>query len=115
MLAFVDLEERVPPHHHLRTVKRFADRLLATLSPTFDAMYGDGGRLSIPPERLLEASQLKLVLGAQRADFLCTAGLRLVVAVVSGCEPDRAEHRPVHIQQRPRSPLEAASGVAILR
>ena len=40
MLAFVDLEERVPPHHPLRTMKGFADRALAELSPTFDAMYG---------------------------------------------------------------------------
>jgi len=58
MLAFVDLEERVPPHHPLRSIKRFADRALAELSPTFDAMYGTGGRPSIPPERLLKASLL---------------------------------------------------------
>src|SRR4051812_50162693 len=58
MLAFVDLEERVPPHHPLRSIKRFADRVLVELSPTFDAMYGAGGRPSIPPERLLKASLL---------------------------------------------------------
>src|SRR5579859_7882982 len=58
MLAFVDLEERVPPHHPLRSMKRFADRALSALSPTFDAMYGSGGRPSIPPERLLKASLL---------------------------------------------------------
>jgi transposase len=58
MLAFVDLEERVPPHHPLRTMKRFADRALVELSPTFDAMYGIAGRPSIPPERLLKASLL---------------------------------------------------------
>ena len=58
MLAFIDLEERVPPRHPLRTIKRFADRALAELSPTFDAMYRAGGRPSIPPERLLKASLL---------------------------------------------------------
>ena len=58
MLAFVDLEERVPPHHPLRSMKGFADRALLELSPTFDAMYGSGGRPSIPPERLLKASLL---------------------------------------------------------
>src|SRR5499427_3956905 len=58
MLAFVDLEERVPPHHPLRTMKGFADRALVQLSPTFDAMYGTAGRPSIPPERLLKASLL---------------------------------------------------------
>ena len=58
MLAFINPEERVPPHHPLRTIKRFADRTLVELSPTFDALYGTGGRPSIPPERLLEASLL---------------------------------------------------------
>jgi transposase len=58
MLAFVDLEERVPANHPLRVIKRFADRALTELSPTFDAMYRTGGRPSIPPERLLKASLL---------------------------------------------------------
>ena len=58
MLAFVDLEERVPRNHPVRVVKQFADRALAELSPVFDAMYAAGGRPSIPPERLLKASLL---------------------------------------------------------
>src|SRR5919202_4025748 len=58
MLAFVDLEERVPPHHPLRVIKQFADRALRELSPVFDQMYAAGGRPSIPPERLLKASLL---------------------------------------------------------
>jgi len=58
MLAFVDLDERVPPQHPLRSIKRFADRALTQLSPTFNAMYGSGGRPSLPPERLLKASLL---------------------------------------------------------
>src|SRR5437762_11113058 len=58
MLAFVDLEERVPRTHPLRVVKQFADRALRELSPVFDAMYATGGRPSIPPERLLKASLL---------------------------------------------------------
>src|SRR6185436_13599425 len=58
MLAFVDLEERVPRTHPLRVVKQFADRALAELSPVFNEMYASGGRPSIPPERLLKASLL---------------------------------------------------------
>ena len=58
MLAFVDLETRVPPDHPLRTINRLADRALAQLSPAFDRMYADVGRPSIPPERLLKASLL---------------------------------------------------------
>jgi len=58
MLAFVDLDARVPADHPLRTVKRLADRALAELSPVFDRMYAVGGRPSIPPERLLKAGLL---------------------------------------------------------
>ncbi len=42
MLAFIDLEERVPVDHPLRRIKRLADEALAELSPTFDAMYKAG-------------------------------------------------------------------------
>src|SRR3954465_15894819 len=58
MLGFIDLEERVPVDHPLRTIKRLADEALADLSPVLDAMYKEGGRPSIPPERLLKASLL---------------------------------------------------------
>jgi len=58
MLAFIDPEERVPPDHPLRTIKALADRVLAELSDTFDRMYAEVGRPSIPPERLLKASLL---------------------------------------------------------
>ena len=58
MLAFVDLEERVPADHPLRTIKALADEALTRLSPEFDRMYVDVGRPSIPPERLLKASLL---------------------------------------------------------
>ncbi len=58
MLAFVDLEQRVPKDHPLRTIRMLADQALAALSATFDAMYAEGGRPSIPPERLLKASLL---------------------------------------------------------
>src|SRR5215204_226626 len=58
MLAFVDLDARVPAEHPLRTVKRLADRALAELSPVFDRIYAAGGRPSVPPERLLKASLL---------------------------------------------------------
>ena len=58
MLAFIDLEERVPLGHPLRAIKRLADRALAELSDVFDAMYAETGRPSIPSERLLNGSLL---------------------------------------------------------
>ena len=39
MLAFIDMETRVPLDHPLRTIRRLADEALAALSPTFEAMY----------------------------------------------------------------------------
>jgi transposase len=58
MLAFVDVEARIPVDHPLRTIKCLADAALVGLSPVFDAMYAEIGRSSIPPERLLKASLL---------------------------------------------------------
>jgi len=58
MLALVDVEERIPATHPLRRIKTIADRVLASMSSTFDAMYAEGGRPSIPPERLLKAGFL---------------------------------------------------------
>ena len=58
MLAYVNLEERVPKDHPLRTIKTVADEALARLSPEFDRMYSRVGRASVPPERLLKASLL---------------------------------------------------------
>jgi transposase len=58
MLAFIDLEARVPLDHPLRTIKNIADAALRELSPLFDEMYAEDGRPSIPPERLLKASLL---------------------------------------------------------
>ena len=58
MLAFVDLEERVPQDHPIRTIKIVADEALERLSPEFDQMYSKVGRASVPPERVLKASLL---------------------------------------------------------
>jgi transposase len=58
MLAFIDLEERVPMGHPLRAIKWLVDEALADLSSAFDRMYADNGRPSIPPKRLLKASLL---------------------------------------------------------
>jgi hypothetical protein len=46
--VFIDLEERIPMAHPLRTVKRLADEALADLSSTFDGMYARDGRHARP-------------------------------------------------------------------
>jgi transposase len=71
MLAFVDIESRIPLDHPLRTIKYIADEALAELSPRFDAMYVDDGRPSLPPERLLKASLLMSLYSIRSERALC--------------------------------------------
>ena len=54
MLAVVDLKERVPRGHPLRTVKQLADAALAELSGVFDQMYALARNPSPepPPQRI---------------------------------------------------------------
>jgi len=73
MLAFIDVETRVPLDHPLRSIKRFADAALSELSPLFDELYAaDGtGRPSIPPERLLKASLLMSLYSVRSERAFC--------------------------------------------
>ena len=43
----VNLEERVPKDHPLRTITAVADEALKRLSPEFDRMYSKVGRASV--------------------------------------------------------------------
>jgi len=55
------LEERVPSDHPLRPIRTMVDAALKEMSAHFDAIYGEDGRRSIPPERLLRALLLQLL------------------------------------------------------
>ncbi len=55
MFSYVSIEERVPPDHPLRAIRRLVDQILARMSKRFDTMYAENGRPPIPPERLLRA------------------------------------------------------------
>jgi transposase len=71
MLAFIDLESRVPTEHPLRVIKGLADQALQALSPALDQMYAEVGRPSIPPERLLKASLLIALYSARSERSFC--------------------------------------------
>jgi len=58
MLSAVTPDQMVPQDHPIRKIKPIVDRALEELSPTFERMYADTGRSSIPPEHLLKASLL---------------------------------------------------------
>lgn len=58
MFVLGNAEAVVPEGHPLRKVKTLVDEALRRISSTLDAMYAEGGRDSIPPERLLKGQLL---------------------------------------------------------
>jgi transposase len=71
MLSLVSPEQRVPANHPLREIKKLADAALAKMSPTFDAMYAEAGRPSIPPEFLLKATLLMAFYSVRSERLFC--------------------------------------------
>jgi transposase len=59
MFSYISLEERVPPDHPLRAIRRITDRALKRLSPRFGTLYVKFGRPSVPPEKRLRALLLQ--------------------------------------------------------
>jgi len=56
LFAYVDLEDRVPANHPLRTI---VNDVLVSLDAEFERLYEGTGRQSVAPERLLRASLLQ--------------------------------------------------------
>jgi transposase len=71
MLCLMSPESVVPVDHPIRRVKALANEALASLSPLFDEMYGDTGRPSIPPERLLKATLLMALYTVRSERMFC--------------------------------------------
>ena len=61
MFSYVSVEERVPSDHPIRKLRVLVDGILVELDEVLAARYAEGGRPSIPPERLLRASLLQVV------------------------------------------------------
>ncbi len=55
LFSYGTLEERIAADHPLRRMRTITDGALARLNRRFDDLYGDCGRPSIAPERLLRA------------------------------------------------------------
>lgn len=60
LFSYVDLEERIPARHPLRTIRQVVNDALVSLDAEFAALYADFGRPSIAPERLIRASLLQI-------------------------------------------------------
>jgi len=71
LFSYVSLEERIPAEHPLRGVRALLDEALASMSREFDRVYADGGRSSIPPERLVRALTLQILYSIRSERLLC--------------------------------------------
>ena len=61
LFSYGDLNVRIAADHPLRRIRALADAALARLSGRFDDIYGDLGRPSIAPEKLLRAMLLQVL------------------------------------------------------
>jgi len=61
MYSYLMPEERIPPDHPLRPLRKMVDAVLKALSPQFAPLYAKTGRPSIPPEQLLRAQVLQML------------------------------------------------------
>lgn len=61
LFSYISAEDRVPPNHPLRSMRKLVEPVLKEMSPQFDALYSRIGRPSIPPERLLRATLLQVL------------------------------------------------------
>ena len=59
LFSYASPETLVPGDHPLRTIRLLVNAALDRLSPAFATIYADGGRPSIPPEKLLRALLLQ--------------------------------------------------------
>lgn len=71
LFSYLSPEARVPASHPLRPLKAMADEVLQKLSPTFEAMYSQTGRPSIPPERLLKGELLIALFSVRGHRLFC--------------------------------------------
>ena len=61
MFSYVSVDERVPANHPIRKLRQLVDVILREMDGLLASRYAAGGRISIPPERLLRASLLQVV------------------------------------------------------
>lgn len=71
LLALISVDSLVPCDHPLRRIKPLAEEALRELSPTFDKMYAEHGRPSVPPERLLKATSLMALFSVRSERAFC--------------------------------------------
>jgi transposase len=71
MLTTTTPDDLVPQDHPIRRIKPVVEEVLRSLSPTFDAMYAENGRVSVPPEHLLKATVLMALFSIRSERQFC--------------------------------------------
>jgi transposase len=61
LFTTVHLDTFIPNDHPLRPIRQLIDQAMKRLNWLFDRIYADGGRQSIPPERLIRAQLLQVL------------------------------------------------------
>lgn len=70
-ILFSSLADRIPQEHPLRPIRRMVVRALSQMSPVFDSLYAENGRVSIPPEYLLRAQIVQILYAIPSERKLC--------------------------------------------
>lgn len=71
LFTYMTLNDFVPADHPLRPIREIVNTALSAMDETFDAMYADSGRDSIPPEQLLRGLILQTLYGLRSERLLC--------------------------------------------
>ena len=58
LFDYIDIEDRVPAKHQLRTIRGIVNDVLLSVSSEFATIFSSAGRPSISPEQLLRALTL---------------------------------------------------------
>ena len=70
-VSLIDVEALIAADHPIRRIKALVDTVLEGMDAHFEEMYVEGGRPSIPPERLLKAKVLQALFTVRSDRQLC--------------------------------------------
>jgi transposase len=70
-VSLIDVEALIAPDHPIRRIKALVDEVLQGMDDHFEELYVEGGRPSIPPERLLKAKVLQALFTVRSDRQLC--------------------------------------------
>ena len=71
LLSSLSTEDLIPAGHPIRRIRVVVDEVLAGMDGSFDAMYSDSGRPSVPPEMLLKATVLMAMYSMRSERAFC--------------------------------------------